>query len=91
VRLIDADVFKTYINGQANIDELPKEYIRLLIDEQPTIEAAPIVHGEWLINTGCLDSAPQYKCSNCGKPQILSHNWVTLLSKFCPECGTKMF
>lgn len=51
---------------------------------------AKVVHGEWEDDTGCLDSAPQYKCSNCGKPPILSHNWVTLLTNFCPNCGAKM-
>lgn len=91
MRLIDADDFKTYINGLANIDELPKEYIRLLIDEQPTVKVAKTTPGEWLVSRGCLDSTPQYKCSNCGKSAILTHNWVTNLSKFCPECGAQMF
>lgn len=90
MRLIDAEAFKTYINCQANIDELPKAYIGLLIDEQPTVNAAKTVQGEWCVSRGCLDSTPQYKCSNCGKSAILTYNWVTNLSKFCPECGADM-
>ena len=90
MRLIDADVFKNYIAGRENIDELPKAYIRLLIDEQPTVKVAKSIQGDWLINRSCFDSVPQYKCSNCGTYATLTHNWVTNLSKFCPECGADM-
>ena len=51
---------------------------------------AKVVHGEWEDDTGCLSSAREYKCSNCGKSPILAHNWVTVLSDFCPHCGAKM-
>lgn len=46
--------------------------------------------GKWINNTGCLDSMRQYKCSECGTRPIINHNWVTVLTKYCHECGTKM-
>ena len=46
--------------------------------------------GEWVDNTGALDSRRQYKCSECEKPPILNNNWVFVLTNFCPNCGAKM-
>jgi rRNA maturation endonuclease Nob1 len=66
------------------------DYCIKRINEQPTIEAVPVVHGEWIDDTGCLDSVPQYKCSKCGKKPILSSNWVSLLTDFCPCCGADL-
>lgn len=67
-------------------------YIRCkdLADRMPTIEAVPVVHGEWIDNTGCLDSVRKYKCSNCGKKPITNMHYVTILSDFCPNCGADM-
>ena len=60
------------------------------IVQAPTIEAVPVVHGEWVDDTGCLDSVRQYKCSNCGKKPIVNMNYVSILSDFCPNCGADM-
>ncbi len=61
-----------------------------MINNQPTIEAVPAVHGEWVDNTGCLDSVRQYKCSNCGKKPITNMNYVRMLTNFCPNCGRRV-
>lgn len=56
----------------------------------PTADVVEVVHGEWVDDTGQLDSVKQYKCSNCGKKPIVNMNWVTILSNYCPDCGAKM-
>ncbi|MBR5316016.1 MAG: hypothetical protein IKU44_04415 [Firmicutes bacterium] len=60
----------------------------VLVLAEPTVDA--VVHGEWEDDTGHLDSMKQYKCSECGKRPILNHNWVSLLTNYCPNCGARM-
>ena len=88
MRLIDADKFEEFIreNCKDSLVDLWCELVR----RQPTIEAVPVVHGEWVDDTGCLDSVRQYKCSNCGKKPIVNMNYVSILSDFCPNCGCCM-
>lgn len=72
------------------------EYVHNILDEQPTIEAVPVVHGEWKEcdwlaydwNGECVRYQKKaMKCSNCSnafkKELLWKHN-------FCPNCGTKM-
>lgn len=53
-------------------------------------KARKVVHGEWIDDTGCLDSVRQYKCSNCGSKPITNFAYNTILSNFCPNCGADM-
>ncbi len=56
------------------------------IDDLPTIEAVPVVHGEW-VESKCLDEC-FWVCSKCKFPiQALA---VPTLYYFCPICGAKM-
>lgn len=77
MRLIDADSLNIYT---ATHQELVME-----IEEAPTVEAVPVVRGEWLKrvrnNGGYVVSIT---CSVCG----YSHSRVTY--NFCPECGSDM-
>ena len=59
--------------GKGVLNEYAKQYrdtILRIIDEQPTIEAAPVVYGEW--ENGCCTNCVQVDfskpnfCSNCG-------------------------
>lgn len=56
-----------------------------IIDEQPSVDAVPVAHGEWIKkvrnNGGYIASIT---CSACG----YSHSRVTY--NFCPECGADM-
>ena len=86
MRLVDADKirWKSYPNdyGETNDDYVGK----CDIDNMPTVDAVPVVHGRWLDNR-----ADGYKwafiCSRCGyvdgHPFGDRHN-------FCPNCGAKM-
>lgn len=53
-----------------------------IIKEQPTVEARPIVHGEW------EDDSRDWKCNQC-------HKWLFIFDgdagmNFCPNCGADM-
>ena len=50
--------------------------------EQPTVEAVPVVHGEWKTDYGVL--FPVYRCSECNCATALGK------TKFCPNCGADM-
>ena len=54
-----------------------------IVNEQPVIDAAPVVHGKWVYDHWC-----EFKCSVCGeysnsKPYKGREN-------YCPNCGAKM-
>lgn len=70
------------------VNECKSSFLNM-IDEQPTADVAPVVHGHWIDNGdyvttayGCLSVC---ECSNC-------HTDVTLgeHDDFCPNCGAKM-
>ena len=56
---------------------------------QPTIEAAPVVHGEWIDtepghHNGFYRNA--HKCSNCQSYYTTDYDEM----HFCPNCGARM-
>ena len=69
-------------------------YCKCLIEEQPTVEARPVVHGEWLphyeeveiYNAGGFTERKQtgWHCGKCGL------GFTTLKKNFCPNCGADM-
>lgn len=90
VRLIDADELKEVAHEM--IQEDPEafnggySYYAVTvgeIDEAPTIEAVPVVHGEWVNG----------KCSNCGE-YIPTDTRIDFVDEedcvFCYSCGADM-
>lgn len=80
MRPIDADALKEdivdYTGGGI------ADMIRAWIDEQPTVDAAPVVHGRWIK----LAEAPEWdqrRCTVCGDVSCCQRN-------YCPNCGAKM-
>lgn len=62
-----------------------KESVLKLIDEAQTVEAKPVVRGEWVefdIDYGGIPTVG-YQCSECGQ----SNGFLT---DFCPNCGADM-
>jgi hypothetical protein len=53
------------------------------IKRLPAVNAAPVVHGNWI---ECYERSRHYYCSNCGKVQGIA----SIVMKYCPECGAKM-
>lgn len=92
MRPIDADYLNMYLCElqMANLGE-DDDYCETLnevihiVDEQPTIEAAPVKHGEWINES----SIREYKfiCSACG--EIFFSAGIESF-RFCPICGAKM-
>lgn len=55
--------------------------IQRLLRDTPTVEAVPVVHGEWVFVN---DIIPYYRCSKCGVKEEYA------LAKFCRNCGADM-
>lgn len=53
-----------------------------VIDEQPTFDAEPVNHGEWIDGYGMV------RCSECGH-KFFKHNYQSKW-KYCPNCGALM-
>ena len=64
-------------------------YYRILhlLDDAQTVDAAPVVHGEWIKHDYAEECEgfmiPNFECSQC-------HNWERKESDYCPNCGAKM-
>ena len=99
MRLIDADALMENYGlkdatkyGNKDAEQQEHSYSTLMlyeiadiIEDAPTVEAKPVVHGRWLefdIDYGCIPTVG-YQCSECGQ----SNGFIT---DFCPNCGADM-
>ena len=91
MRPIDADKLKDFCaQWMANEKDPEKKRARKIrnelfntfIDWQETVDAVPIVHGEWIDFTmEEEEKVPKELCGNCGK-------WSYGIAKnYCPHCG----
>lgn len=72
--------------GKGVLHEYAKQYrdtLLRIINEQPTIEAVPVVHGEWIFDKYTAKFGNPYSCSNCNEEFGDTYN-------FCPNCGSRM-
>ena len=92
MRLIDADALKKSIKNMPNdyygdlcIGDAIKE-----IDNAPTIDAVPVVRGEWVVT----DAYPhRVYCSLCYQTNVPNEEWLYEKNdypKYCMWCGAKM-
>lgn len=93
MRMIDADKirWKSYPNdyGETNDDYVEK----CDIDNMPTVDAVPVVHGRWISweeAGNCVPSPDRHECSVCHDAAQVLVNGFELLSDYCPNCGAKM-
>ena len=77
MRLIDADALGELLI-YANVGRRSLEEFLRVLKEAPTIEAVPVVHGEWIKETVLS------KCSVCGF-RLGADTY-----RCCPNCGAKM-
>lgn len=85
-RLIDADALKAnfVVLGEFANDLWHVGVIRRAIDNAPTVDAVPVVHGRWI---EVPSMAPEYACSVCG---ATFEWWERSEAHYCPNCGAKM-
>lgn len=57
--------------------------IKQAVDEQPTSDVAPVVHGHWIQGYDDSDIPIDFDCSVCNMP----NDWE---SDYCPNCGARL-
>ncbi len=99
-RLIDADKLKDAV--YESFAPYQMEWARTIhqtnktIDAQPTVEAVPVIHGEWLNFYGDFSTAECNKCSSLyevspnDEPEEEFFNAFKQFYNFCPNCGADM-
>lgn len=95
MRLIDADKLEYRVMTECNPFGKPtlefESGIKVMgmIEDAPTIDAVPVVHGEW-IHTHTQNSywTECYKCSVCGEEDELMFGNGAI--NYCPNCGARM-
>lgn len=99
MRLIDADKLKDYIDMQSGrpfIGCTVGDAMKIMIDEQPTIEERK--KGRW-IPLQLSIAYPPYQCSYCfgnapmvmvGTGRLKKGHLEALLTDYCPNCGADM-
>ena len=101
-RLIDAKDFHLRVSKKSMSDvfqnwkELPEEvqdavckhgqYLRMMLETQPTIDAVEVVHGRWIWD----DEEECWICSNCEMSALNNYRGNSADSDYCPTCGAKM-
>ena len=97
MRPIDADELKKdFINHiEFSVGEKGDAYMIvdacLAIDEAPTIEVEPVMHGHWVaMNDDGRGYADEFGCTNCSC--VVKYGCFTKGCDYerCPYCGAKM-
>ena len=88
-RLIDAEKldlvsYQGIPNGYKDSFDSGVLYAMNLIDDQPTVDAVPVIHGHW-IKIGNQYSIRNMKCSICGEEVFGDVD----TEKYCFNCGAK--
>lgn len=92
MRLIDADKLHMHISDLMLSECLSiniAEMFHVIIDDAQTVDANPVVHGEWIIDEKHIEEIytnPVF-CSVCGQDVVTE--WGQFAS-YCPNCGAKM-
>lgn len=105
MRLIDADELSKNIYDNVSalyVDAVvAKEDCLRKIEEAPTVDAVPVVHGIWIPvyesemsgwdpAVAGFDPIGGYICSACKDEAVYDCNDKFVLSDYCPNCGAKM-
>ena len=82
------DLLKLFENLRDEHETNAISYVALyeVILKQPTIEAVPVVHGEW------IKAENTWVCSVCHKENACAYDETLcrFTDFFCPKCGAKM-
>lgn len=68
--------------------------VKCMLENQPSVEATPAVHGRWVKMTGMMppEYHGHYECSECQwHMRGLRNTWNREEElRYCPNCGAKM-
>jgi DNA-directed RNA polymerase subunit RPC12/RpoP len=91
MRLIDADALLNALNTYSDTENGNGHFLHGIksaqeqIDDAPTIDAMPVVRGEWTYEHGA------WACSKCGEDSPYGIDRKTVkFANYCPNCGAKM-
>jgi len=81
----DAEYIKNLCQNPANSEDWLGGVCDAInaVEDVNAVDAAPVVHGRWVISPGCL--WPIGDCSVCGEQHIGTND-----AKYCPHCGARM-
>ena len=96
-RPIDANALKRAIRMESwkleTQIQLALDYIDIIIDEQPTVDAVEVVHGRWNKRDWRGISVPGFMaCSACNVmiPRPDGNRYCLYKLRYCPNCGADM-
>lgn len=94
MRLIDADagmeIFEKKAQGSMFDGTLRWVIPISELDALPTIDAAPVRHGRWIMTNDHEDGTADFECSNCEYDDTFFTKILEIYIKYCPHCGAKM-
>lgn len=87
MRPIDADALKNAFEEDGHLSG----YIEEFIDDMPTLDVAPVVHGRWEKWNG----DDRHHCTACecyANEERDAYGYITseFLDNYCPNCGARM-
>ena len=85
MRLIDADAFLERMSRTDRFFGVVYD-----INDAPTVDAVPVVHGRWLTWEEQFPGRTPRKKSMLGVLCSACHNHADNMSNYCPNCGAKM-
>ena len=86
MRPIDADALALEVKRWFVIPDNRKT-MKEAIDHAPTLDYAPVRHGEWVESTVCVGF---YECSQCRSRKRGNQPFFDSVWNYCPNCGAKM-
>ena len=98
MKLIDADKLLELMTDPM-FKEWFRETMKKIIKNTPTVDAVPVVHGEWKLYGNDDDSGMSYWCTACNfqlsedlfYSGYKNGRWIENgVFKYCPNCGAKM-
>lgn len=93
MRLIDADKLKSELFDADWMMDNDEHMVEKIIERQPTVDAEPVRHGRWKIDTVWTFNSfepeiVEEKCSLCGR--YVQRYRTQSPNNYCPNCGAKM-
>jgi len=88
MNLIDVDLLRDEVLNDNTYDNDTVNYYLNIIDDAPTMDAMPVVHGKWINESNPdEDQNVQTECSVCHSGD---KHTVNVIVPYCWKCGAKM-